>query len=72
MDTSLAKALAWDTVEMERQASARPHTIRRLRPLRGQGAAQSVLELRFQSVENMIQAMDSVIGRGLRKASRRR
>lgn len=71
MDTSLAKALAWDTVEMERQASARPETIRRLRPLRGE-RPQSVLELRFQGVENMIQAMDSVIGRGLRKASRRR
>jgi hypothetical protein len=70
MDTSLAKALARDTVEMERHAVARPQTIRRLPPLRGE-RSQSVLELRFQGVENMIQAMDSVIGRGLRKPRRR-
>lgn len=71
MDSSFAKALARETIEWERHAVARPRTIRRLPPLRGERRDESVLELRFQGVENMIQAMDKVVGRGLRKPRRR-
>lgn len=67
--SSYAKALARETIEMERHAAARPQRIRRLPPLRGE-RAQSVLELRFQSVENLIQAMDTVVGRSSRPRRR--
>ena len=71
MDSSLAKALARETVELERHAVARPQNIRRLPQLRGE-RIESAMELRFQGVENMIRAMDNVIGRGLRKPKYRR
>lgn len=71
MDSSFEKALARETIEWERHAVARPQMIRRLPQLHGGRRAESVLELRFQSVENMIRAMDNVIGRGLRKPRRR-
>ena len=71
MDSSFAKALARETIELERHAVARPQTIQRLPRLRGE-RSQSALELRFQGVENLILAMDNVIGRGLRKPKPRR
>ena len=71
MTSSVAKALARETVEFERHAVARPQTIQRLPRLRDE-RVESALELRFRGVENLIQAMDNVIGRGLRKPKHRR